>query len=250
MARRAYHTRRKAKKPLPHDGELSSDGEHYTESYGVHSFDSQADAGRGGPFGSAKILKTLLDKARAELEHSVPAPTFQRVILLTSAAEVPHSEEDDNKIEEALWELRSDIAQHTGLLSRETMAISLLVGFASLKFEFRHPGRPSAMLTACFFADAWHYWHMEVFGEHHRAYGGKLHAESQASATAARALLNVQRRNVVLQVIKDIFPAASNAECSRRLRTVNAALKERHLPPFPSEKALREAIRRLRQSLA
>jgi hypothetical protein len=234
------------KKPLPHVQKLDADATEYFESYGIHSYDNQTDAGRGGVSGSAKVCKKLLDAAKAELKGT-PEPIFKRVVLLTEAAEVPRSEEDDNKLAEALLELRTDIAQHTGLLSRETMAVSLLVGFALLKFEFRHPGRPTAMRTACFFADAWHYWHMEVFGEHEKAYVAKVRDEGIAQATATATMRRHRRLYVVSTVVKDILDTESNAECARRLKTVNAALKENDLSLYKTERALAKAVGRLRK---
>jgi len=233
------------KKPLPHTQKLDAAG--YIESRGIHTFNSEVDAGRGDFFAPAKVLKRLLDEAMAELKSSVPESIFGQVVDLMNAAGMPHSEEVDNEIAGDLWELRTDIAQHTALLSRATMAVSFLVGFALVRHEFRHPGNPSAMPAACFFADAWHYWHMEVFGEHEKAYVAKVRDEGRASATATAALNQQRRLSIVRKVIGDIIDTETNAECSRRLKTVNVALEQNGLRPYPTMGALAKAVGRARK---
>ena len=56
------------------------------------------------------------------------------------------------------------------------------------------------------------------------------------------------RLAVVRKAVVDILGKESDAECARRLGTVNAALQECGLRTYPNEKALAVAIGRIRRS--
>jgi hypothetical protein len=73
-------------------------------------------------------------------------------------------------------------------------------------------------------------------------------AEGRRAATLNAAGIRRMRLAVVHKAIADILGKESDAECARRLGTVNAALRQCGLPAYPSEKALAVAIGRIRRS--
>jgi hypothetical protein len=73
-------------------------------------------------------------------------------------------------------------------------------------------------------------------------------AQGRDAATLTAAGMRRIRLGIVRKVINDIIGKESDAECARRLPTVNAALRQCGLPAYPNEKALAVAIGRIRRA--
>ena len=82
------------------------------------------------------------------------------------------------------------------------------------------------------YANAWHWWHMEVFGEHVRAYEGQKGRNSRAKAGPARSARALQRLNFIELFCEDYLkrhPGHSAARTADALLAdginINAALR-------------------------
>jgi hypothetical protein len=103
----------------------------------------------------------------------------------------------------------------------------------------------------CFFAHAFHRWHMEVFQEHDNACFGQHMAVSRSKGPAATSKRKDVRRAVIVRETIDVIGdnAVSCTFMAGRIKNINRALEQAGAKPFPTETALRDALKKIRAAM-
>jgi hypothetical protein len=167
---------------------------------------------------ASEILKIAGEKALSEVLESVKRAK-------------PKDEEAAIKAAVVTW--GSDITRRRGILSLVTLAVDFLAGLylIPLSFASRPADKQSDQaledLTRHIrqvyaFCDAWHWLHMEVYGEHRLALGGAHSAENLGAAGPARTAKKKARMEIVRQACEVYWT---------KHRHRNAARTAEHLLP-------------------
>jgi hypothetical protein len=98
------------------------------------------------------------------------------------------------------------------------------------------------------FADAWHAWRLEAFGEHVQAFAGKTNKANLAKGKPAIHEKKRNRDDVILQVIGGMIGKPAPYISRYRFEEVNHVLSESGLDQFPSTGAFIKAVQRLQKS--
>jgi hypothetical protein len=167
------------------------------------------------------------------------------------------AQDPDEAIRTSLLSWYGDVAARRGVLSPITLAVNFLslqylavkqiasgIDESSSDAEAEMERRINQIMGLC---DAWHWFHMEAFGEHDRAFVGLTSRESLAKGPASRRAKAGPRSEVVRSCISDSAGVSASELARRRFKTINNALAQRKLQPFKTGMALATAIRRLRR---
>jgi hypothetical protein len=133
--------------------------------------------------------------------------------LLDVLESVRHAnpKDQDTAIKAAVMAWDFDIAIRYGILSPVTLAANFLAGVHSITSSYAGrlvdkqadnalPDITRRMLQVFAFADTWHWLHMEVYGEHRRAWGATRSAENLGAAAVSRAEKKKERVEIVRRV--------------------------------------------------
>jgi hypothetical protein len=142
---------------------------------------------------ASEILKRVGEKTLNEVLESVKPTT-------------PNDEDAATKAAVVTW--GSDITKRHGIISLVTHAADFLCGLYLIPLSFAaRPADKQAdealaditrhILQVYAFCDAWHWLHMEVYGEHRRALDGVQSAENLGAAAPARAEKKKERMEIV-----------------------------------------------------
>jgi hypothetical protein len=140
------------------------------------------------------------------------------------------------------------INKSPGLLSKQAVAAQFLVTMHNLQLPPPPiPGMDPAeadvenrLIAASLFAHAWHYWDMEVSGEHASAAAASRSARGLAGGTAAVKEKRRSRETIILQVIgPEIDLKGARFLRKKYFNPINSAL-----PRKLTDEALEQAIKR------
>jgi hypothetical protein len=216
----------------------------FFEQYGIHRTEIPL-ANNGGPTQTAKIYRRLVEAARTELTAADERTDLEIIETATEPADMIV----------AILDWSDDVAIRRGHLSRQYMATRFLATRTLLELHVTvAPDRVeivrAAMGGGCCFADAWHFWHMEVFGEHNIAFDGRQSADDRARGVDAVKRRKVARHAAIIAAIgKNLFenPAVSNPDIAdARLKSVEGVLRERGFDPIPNRRAFLKWLERNR----
>src|SRR5262249_9065448 len=136
-----------------------------------------------------------------------------------------------------------------GKLSRLSFAARFLAAGRIMTLANRTPSDPAGMQAICSFAHAWHYYRMEISGEHAMAFYGKSRAEDFEKATAVRSATEDRRRTVMLDIVGHLLGDETRS-CGQiaeyYIGSVNVALKKDGLPET-NRSALKKRLERARK---
>jgi hypothetical protein len=141
----------------------------------------------------------------------------------------------------------SSIHRRKGSLSPEAIAADFL--FRSHRLAQALKDDQDMFTWALVFADAWHWLHLEVLGEHRAAYDGVKARQGREMSAPARSKKKADREHIVREVYRErrlgtrnpkVFKNASSAAATI-LDEVNARLKERGSQTY-TEKTLQKIL--------
>jgi hypothetical protein len=99
------------------------------------------------------------------------------------------------------------------------------------------------------YGDAFHRWHMEIFGEHASAYHGQHMAANRPKGPAARKAKADNRRAIIVREVLDVIDddTASCPYIAGRFKSINLALKVAGERQFATPSALSKALQIIRR---
>jgi hypothetical protein len=158
---------------------------------------------------------------------------------------------DDRPIHDALRHWVEDIILRHGKLSRLSFAARFLAAGQIMTLANRPPSDPAGMQAICSFAHAWHYYRMEISGEHATAFYGKRRAEDFTKCTTIKAAKKEARDAIILQQVEHELNAGKSCRgiAKRYFRNINAALHAGRCKDFPNAGALEQKLLRMKRRL-
>jgi hypothetical protein len=218
----------------------------YFDAYGIYRSEiRENDPPPSSLSGSAFVrkLKQLVESAREELAAAGELIDLE----ITNAPAVALAKDRRAATSRALHDWFVDILERHDVRGRLQIAARFLVAWRELwQFDDDEANFLTHRMVACFFADAWHEWHMEVFGEHANAYSGQQQQKHLAKGTKATKAAARRQRDIILRCVSDIISESAGYIAYHRLGRVNAALQEAGLTTL-SKGALAKRITRIRR---
>jgi hypothetical protein len=228
----------------------------YQSQYGIHRSDVFLDS-QAAP---SKPLKAIIDKLNrlaAEARKELASAGEQ------SDAQVIAAQTDPVLASAALLNWVTEVAARSlnadaGHLSRRVMAARFLAALHGLQMpppqmtgvDAAEVAVATRLAAAGVFADAWHFWHMEVYGEHASAFMDHLAAQGRIKASATQQTNKKKRDAIIIGQIADVVDDEKQpprALARNRLRRFTAALHAGNLDKM-TEGALAKAIERIRKA--
>jgi len=211
----------------------------FRETYGIYSHEispiEEEEENKPGPPLYVRERDRLAGTARAEL-RAAGEQTDQEIIKRFEPAQM------DQPIHDALVNWFEGIISRHGKLSRLSYAAKFLLTEQMMVLNNRPPSDPAGMLAAWSFAQAWHEWHMEVFGEHVSAASAGRSARGSAKGTA-----EVQRKRQWLdEIIEGVIGTDIDREGARLLRKRYFKEINNALPRELTDGALEKKIMRIK----
>jgi hypothetical protein len=202
--------RKPARRGFKHTREFIDDNgkpDTYIERRGLREFKTPASKqARAKLLPRAQEEAVLLSIAALEILKRAGERTLLDVLESVRQAK-PEDEETAIKAAVMAWDF--DITIRYGILSPVTAAANFLAGVHSIKDAFVDrltdkqadnalPDEITRRMQQVFaFADTWHLLHMEVYGQHRRAWGSARSAENLGAAALARAEKKKKRMEIV-----------------------------------------------------
>jgi hypothetical protein len=230
----------------------------WRERYGIHAIEVYLPS--EPKFLPRETLDRLVEAARAELALAGVQSDLEIIAAASDAASgfaalLAWGENIADRTFEnsGIFEKGGTFEKGGGLLSRSLLAARFLIAMHDLQMpspKLEGADRIEADLFSRFmravaFANAWHYWHLEVFGEHARAFGGLQRDESLAKGPTIRKTKKEIRRSVILRLDDDTETASYIADY--RFKSINISLEAHGLKPFKEKPALRRELQRIRR---
>ena len=218
----------------------------YFEEYGIYRSEIRESDPRppslpGSAF--ARKLKQLVEAARAELSAAGELIDLE----ITNAPVVVLARDRRTATSRLLHEWFAGILDRHGVRGRLQIAARFLVAWRELwqltpcAQEDDHANLLSLRMVACFFADAWHYWHMEVSGEHASAAAANRSARGLAGGMEGVQKKRRSREAIILEIIGPVI----DHKGARFLRKKYFKQINNALPRPMKDVALEKAIVRL-----
>jgi hypothetical protein len=218
----------------------------YFEEYGIYRSEIRESDPRPPSLpGSAFVrkLRQLVEAARAELSAAGELIDLE----ITNAPAVVLAKDRRTATSRTLHDWFVGIVRRHGVRCRLQIAARFLVAWREVwqltpcAHEEDHANLLSLRMAACFFADAWHYWHMEVSGEHASAAAASRSARGLAGGTAAVKKKRRSRETIILRVIgSDIDRKGARLLGKKYFNQINDALSRKL-----KDEALEQAIKRI-----
>src|SRR5262249_27520771 len=110
---------------------------------------------------------------------------------------------------------------------------------------------PAGMQAICSFAHAWHYYRMEISGEHATAFYGKRRAEDFTKCTTTKAAKKERRDAIILQQVEHALNTGTSCRsiAKRYFNNINAALHAGGCKHFSNPGALEQKLLRMERRL-
>ena len=203
----------------------------YQSQYGIHRSDVFLDS-QVAPSKPLKAIIHKLNRLAAEAKKLASAGE-------QSDAEVIAAQTDTRCASAALLNWVTEVAARSlnanaGHLSKRVMAARFLAAYGLQMPPPQMTGVDAAevavgtrLAAACAFADAWHFWHMEVYGEHASAFMDHLAAQGRIKASATQRTNKKKRDAIIFGQIADVVDdekQTHRALARNRLRSFTAAL--------------------------
>ena len=198
-------------------------------------------------------LKRLLQSAN-DMLRSIGEKTAEQIVESIGDQSRP---EFYRKLDFALNSWATDLADRHPPLTAEHTAAMFCANYEMLRFSHLFPFNGNdatrsdvTIAAAAQFAESWHWWHLEEFGEHAGAYRDLRATGGRRKGTANRANKMQRRYELLIREIEHEwrhFPQkAGNIGyfAKLRFRHWNAALEEAGLPTFETVDACAVAITR------
>jgi hypothetical protein len=172
-------------------------------------------------------------------------------------ANATKANDPDEAMRTSLLSWYGDVAARRGVLSPITLAVKFLgiqylvirltassIDEQSSDADVEMERRINQILGLC---DAWHWFHMEAFGEHDRAFSGMTSRKSLAKGPASLRATARARSEVIRSCISGSANVSSSELARHRFKTINNELARNNLQQFETQMALAKAIQRLRR---
>jgi hypothetical protein len=214
----------------------------YFEEYGIYRSEiRESDPRLPSLPGSAFVrkLKQLVEAARAELSAVGELIDLE----ITNAPVVVLAKDRRTATSRTLHDWFVGIVKRHGVRGRLQMAARFLVAWRELwqLTEDDHANLLSLRMAACFFADAWHEWQMEVSGGHASAAAANRSARGLAGGMEGVQKKRRSREAIILGVIgSDIDHKGACLLRKEYFDSINNAL-----PRKLTDEALEKAIGRI-----